>query len=433
MRTTALPIPGIVTGAYPERRTDERRRSADVPFMQRLRSRLEGDQRIHQRLLANVHAYDKQLPALSELALMARIKEVRKRLAASGFTLEASAEAFAVVREASRRQLGLAHFDTQLIAGHIMLSNRLAEMATGEGKTLTAALTAATVAMAGMPVHVITANDYLVARDAELLRPVYAALGLSVGFVTQPMDQARRRAAYACDITYCTAKEIVFDYLRDRMVRRNISSELHERVRRLDTGGDAPSALLLRGLWMALIDEADSILIDEARTPLVLSQSRINVQQQRYFREALAIAAKLDPATDFQVSMVDSQARLSERGRAKVDAQAESIGGSWLDSRLREELVTMAICARFLYQRDRHYIVRDGKVIMIDQTTGRVAPGRMWSRGLHQLIEEKEGCPPSGEQETIAQITYQRFFPRYLRVGGMSGTMLEAKTEIASV
>jgi preprotein translocase subunit SecA len=369
---------------------------------------------------------------LSDAAWQTRLRDLRARLGASGLDGETTAEAFALVREATRRQLGTPHYDTQLIAGRIMLGNRLVEMATGEGKTLAAALTAATAGLAGIPVHVLTANDYLVTRDAETLGPVYRYLGLTVGAVTQPMDQAARRTAYGCNVTYCTAKELVFDYLRDRLVRRGMSSHLHERVRQLDSG-PAPSALLLRGLWMALIDEADSILIDEARTPFILSQSRVNDQQQGYFRQALQLATRLRPGVEFRVDAATRQAALTDRGCQALDSSASSIGGLWNDRRHREEVVGLALAAHHLYARDRDYLVRDGKVLMIDQTTGRVAPGRVWSKGLHQLLEVKEGCKPTGEMETIAQITYQRFFPRYLRLCGMSGTLAEASRELRSV
>jgi len=380
-----------------------------------------------------VHEQDATLRNLLEPAFQAHVREVRARLASSGFQNYGSAAGFALVREATRRRLGMAHYDTQLIAGDIMLSNQLAEMATGEGKTLTAALTAATAALAGMPVHVITANDYLVERDAQTLAPVYAALGLSVGTVIQKMDQTQRRAAYACDITYCTAKELVFDYLRDRLVRRNVASDLHERVRRIDGTQTEQSSLLLRGLWMALIDEADSILIDEARTPLVLSQSRINVQQLNYLRQAQQLADRLKQGIEYRLHPAESRVELTAAGCAQVDRHGEAIGGLWRDRRHREEVISMALAARHLFLRDRHYIVRDDEIIMIDQNTGRLAPGRVWSRGLHQLIEAKEGCAPTGDQETIAQITYQRFFPRYLRLGGMSGTLHEARDELYSV
>ncbi len=433
MRPAALPTPGIATGPYPERRDPNRKRSVGG-WLVRLSRALPGvERRSHRTFLAHVHEQDAHLRNLSTAAFQGQVRDLRARLAASGFKNYGNAAAFALVREATRRELGLVHFDTQLIAGNIMLGNRLAEMATGEGKTLTATLTAATVALAGMPVHVITANDYLVERDAEVVGAVYRALGLSVGIVTQPMDQTQRRAAYACDITYCTAKELVFDYLRDRLVRRDIASDLHERVRRLDGAETAQSGLLLRGLWMALIDEADSILIDEARTPLVLSQSRVNVQQVNYLKEALRLADTLKSGVDYRLHAAEGRAELLPAGRSRIDAQAQRMGGLWRDSRHREEVISMALAARYVFLRNQHYIVRNDEIIMIDQNTGRLAPGRVWSRGLHQLIEAKEGCKPTGDQETIAQITYQRFFPRYLRLGGMSGTLQEAHAELYGV
>jgi preprotein translocase subunit SecA len=433
MRRAAHSTPGIASGPYPERRDAARKRSPGASLKNLARAVPGAERRSYGRFLARVHEQDARLRNLSDPAFQAHIREVRTQLASSGFENYGSAIGFALVREATRRQLGLAHYDTQLIAGDIMLNNRLAEMATGEGKTLTAALTAATMALAGMPVHVVTANDYLVERDAEVVGPVYRALGLSVGAVTQKMDQAERRTAYACDITYCTAKELVFDYLRDRLVRRDVASDLHERVRRLDSDPAAQSGLLLRGLWMALIDEADSILIDEARTPLVLSRSRVNVQQVNYFRQALALADALKSGVDYRLLAGESRAELLPAGTAQIDRQGEIMGGLWRDRRHREEVISMALAARHLFLRDQHYIVRNDEIIMIDQNTGRLAPGRVWSRGLHQLIEAKEGCAPTGDQETIAQITYQRFFPRYLRLGGMSGTLQEARDELHAV
>jgi preprotein translocase subunit SecA len=421
----------MTAGPYPER-ADAQRSGLALAWSQ-VRAPVRIEQHRQARFLSRVHAHDQGLRSLPEGAWPSRLRDLRARLGGSGFALDTTAEAFALVREATRRQLGMPQYDTQLVAGRIMLGDRLAEMATGEGKTLAAALTAATAAMAGIPVHVITANDYLVARDAEMLAPVYRYLGLTVGSVTQPMDQAARRAAYGCNVTYCTAKELVFDYLRDRLVRRDMSSHLHERLRALDSGLAQPSTLLLRGLWMALIDETDSILIDEARTPFILSQSRVNDRQQTYFKEALQLAIRLRPGVDFRLDPGTRQAILTDSGREALDATAASIGGLWRDRRHREEVITLALAAHHLYARDRDYLVRDGQILMIDQITGRIAPGRVWSKGLHQLLEVKDGCKPTGEMETIAQITYQRFFPRYLRLCGMSGTLAEAARELRSM
>jgi preprotein translocase subunit SecA len=430
MRSAALSVPGMTSGPYPERGDTQPSRLSCAWSLLQAPARIERHRQ--GRFLARVHSNDQALRTLSEHAWQARLRDVRARLAATGFTAQISAETFALVREATRRQLGMPHYDTQLIAGRIMLGNRLAEMATGEGKTLAAALTAATAALAGIPVHVITANDYLVARDAQTLGPVYGYLGLSVGAVTQPMDQAARRTAYGCHITYCTAKELVFDYLRDRLIRREMSSHLHERVRQLD-GGERPSQMLLRGLWMAVVDEADSVLIDDARTPFILSQPRVNDRQHIYFKEALKLAMRLRPGAEFGLDHSTRQVTLTDGGREALAATAASVGGLWKDRRHREEVIALALAAQHLYARDRDYLVRDGKVLMIDQTTGRVAPGRVWSKGLHQLLEVKEGCKPTGEMETIAQITYQRFFPRYLRLCGMSGTLTEAADELRSM
>jgi preprotein translocase subunit SecA len=431
MRTAVLQAPGVALGSYPERSAEgaARRRALDSSLIRlgALQERRQG------RFVDAVEAQGSALVKLSDADLQRRVRALRGELHASGFDEPIMAQALAVVREASRRTLGKAHFSTQILAARIMLSGRLAEMATGEGKTLAAGLVAGAAALSGIPVHVITANDYLVARDAQSLEPVYRLLGLKVGWVTQPMDQAQRRAAYACDITYCTAKELVFDYLRDRLVRRTQPSELHARVQQMDADKTGPGKLLLRGLWMALIDEADSILIDEARTPLILSQPRVNPQQQRYFKEALQIAIRLAAGSDFRIEAGTQHAALADRGRAAAEQLAKQYGGLWQDRRHREEMISLALAAHHIYARDRDYIVRDRKILMVDQTTGRVAPGRMWSKGLHQLIEIKEGCPPTGEMETIAQITYQRFFPRYLHLAGMSGTLTEARDELAKV
>jgi preprotein translocase subunit SecA len=430
MKPAALTVPGLLTGGYPERdfagqTRGEARTGLRAPApVQRHRQR---------RFVTLVERHCERFAALIGPAWLAAVREVRTQLAADGFADEIAAQAFALAREATRRTLGKSQFHTQIIAARSMLSGRLAEMATGEGKTLAAVLTAATAALAGIPVHVLTANDYLVGRDAELLTPVFALLGLTVGAVTRPLDQAQRRAAYACDITYCTAKELTFDYLRDRLVRRRVQSALHERVRRMEGGDVAPAPLLLRGLCMAIVDEADSILIDEARTPLILSQPRINPQKQLYIEQALQLAVRLTQGADFQVDTAVQEAVLTEAGRAKLAELAAPLGGLWQDRRHRDEIVVLALAAHHVFHRDKHYLVRERKVIMIDQTTGRVAPGRMWSRGLQQLLEVKERCPPSGEQETIAQITYQRFFPRYHYLCGMSGTLAEARAELRSV
>ncbi|MGH8679638.1 MAG: DEAD/DEAH box helicase [Burkholderiales bacterium] len=435
MRTTTLPVPGLLLGAYPERRAPEpdvlarfagQAGAALAPLLGLRDGR-------YASFLARVGALESQFQGFSPEEFAERLHDARVTMSRYGLIEPLMVEAFALIRRSCLQELGVRPYDTQLIAARIMLDNRLAEMATGEGKTLAAAICAATAALAGIPVHVITANDYLVARDAESLRPLYAALGLSVGCVTQPLEFHRRQQAYGCDITYCTGKELVFDYLRDRIVRNREGSDLAIRAAQLNCASTASRPTLLRGLCMAIVDEADSILIDEARVPLILSELRSNPGQHEYHRHALRLALQLTVDQDFCLDPHRMSAELMPNGRNRVDHWARELGSIWQNRLHREETFCMALAATHLFHRDRHYLVRDGTVGIIDETTGRLAAGRVWSRGLHQLIEAKEDCQPSGEQVPVAQITYQRFFQRYFRLGGMSGTLREARGELQSI
>jgi preprotein translocase subunit SecA len=394
-----LPIPGALWGRYPERR-------ARRPLPLRLLPRRYG---------ARADALGRiDLRSLSDAALAAHVRELRQRLAREGLAGRAVAQALAAAGELAWRELGQRPHRVQLIAALAMLDGCLAEMATGEGKTLAAALAAAVAALARVPVHVITANDYLAQRDAAALRGLYARLGLSTGAVAQDMDASARRAAYACDIAYCSAKELVFDYLRDSLAQ-----------------GAAAPRRVLRGLCMAIVDEADSILIDEASVPFILSRARHDASSRDCQRRALELAAALEPGRDFTLDLAQRSAELTAAGQQR----AEALDGDalWQVRRYREEMVRLAVSALHLLQRDRDYLVRDGRVEIIDPTTGRTAPGRAWSRGLHQMIEIKEGCAASPITESAAQITYQRFFARYLRLTGMSGTLAEGRAELARV
>jgi preprotein translocase subunit SecA len=301
-------------------------------------------------------------------------------------------------------------------------------MKTGEGKTLVATTAVYLNALAGKGVHVVTVNDYLARRDSEWMGRVYGFLGMTVGVIVHGLDDDQRRAAYACDITYCTAKELVFDYLRDGLGRSR--DPLQHRLNQLAGETAAP---LLRGLCMAIIDEADSILIDEARVPFILSQPVGNAQETEYLDQSLRIARALRIDTDFRLDAAARATELTAQGRERVEMLVRRLAAVWRNRLHREEAVCTALAALHFYRRDRHYLVRDGKVLIIDDTTGRVAPGRAWSRGLHQLIELKEGCTPTAPQVTAAQITYQRFFPRYLRLGGLSGTLCESAGELRAL
>ncbi|MDP3522338.1 MAG: hypothetical protein Q8S02_17145 [Hydrogenophaga sp.] len=412
------PAPGVVWGSYPERT------QADPLVHWRL-----GARRYHRQ----ANAAEGALPrwrALTPAAFSAELTRLRARLSYDGLTEAHIAEALAAISEAVRRTLGLALYRTQLFAAAVILDNRLAEMATGEGKTLAALLAAATGGLAGMPVHVLTANDHLVARDAERLAPVCALLGLSLGAVTQGMDEPQRRAAYACDITYVTAKQLVFDYLRDSIRPGAARQDMARRALALGHDG---SPALLRGLCMAVVDEADSLLIDEARTPLVLSRQVDYPASHAFLWQAYVTGGQLCEGSDFHIAPDDDPPRLTDAGRERLQALCAPLGGRWRSTRLREDAVSLALQARHTHHRDQHYLVRAGQVDIIDATTGRGAPGRVWARGLHTLIEIKEGCKPSPATRTVAQISYQRFFPRYLRLGGMSGTLTDARAELREI
>jgi preprotein translocase subunit SecA len=370
------------------------------------------------------------LDRLEDAELRARAAQLRARLQRAGYRdLGRAAECFALVREAAARAIGQRHFDVQLIGGWAMLNGMLAEMETGEGKTITATLAAATAALAGRAVHVITVNDYLAERDSQWMRPVYEALGLSVGCIRQGMAPDARRAAYRCDVAYCSNKEIAFDYLRDRMVLGGKSRPIASRIDAL-SGGGIEDRLLLRGLQFAIVDEADSVLVDEARTPLILSAQGRHSQQEELHRKALELAGRLAEG-DYRIG--EEGVEIADAGLDKLEALSEALSGVWRGPRRREQLVRQALSALHVFKRDKHYLVRDAKVVIIDENTGRLMPDRSWEQGLHQLIELKEGCEVTGQRETLARISYQRFFRRYIHLAGMTGTAREVAAELWAV
>lgn len=423
-----LPIPGIVLGGYPERQPA---RAADPQGLwRRLREYLPAKDLVDDNgaFTAHVLASREVFEPLSDDSFQLIVDYLRKQLFVQGCERGAQAAAMACVGEAARRTLGWVPFPTQIMAARIVLRNRLAEMQTGEGKTFAIAIAASVAAMAGIPVHVITANEYLVARDAAAFEPLFRRLGLSVGRVLHGQDPAARRQAYACDVTYCTAKELVFDYLKDGLLRGRARHDLQHRVSELAREeGDGPRPLL-RGLCMAIVDEADSVLIDEAATPLVLARALQASGETAELRQALRVARNL--RADRHFTLLASDVTLTGTARAVLERLAAGASPAWRDPRYREELVCQALRALHCHARDRDYVVREDKVYVVDQTTGRLAEGRAWSRGLHQLVELKEGCTPTSRQQTLAQITFQRFFPRYLRLGGTSGTLTEARREL---
>jgi preprotein translocase subunit SecA len=383
------------------------------------------------RILEAVNQHEGEFRGLSSGALSKRAVELRRRLGIEGLVQENVGLTFALVRELADRTLGMRPYDVQLIGGWVMLHGMIAEMQTGEGKTLAATLPASAAALCGIPVHVVTVNDYLVTRDAEWARPLYQSLGLSVGSITEGMEHEDRRRAYACDVTYCANKQVVFDYLRDRLVLGERVGRLQLQLEGLLANEPRSDRLLMRGLCCAIVDEADSVLIDEARTPLIISAGGSSEDQARIYEEALEVTRLLTEREHF--ARREHEIELTDRGRERLRELAEPIGGVWTAERRREELGRLALSALYLFERDRHYLVKDDKVQIIDEYTGRLMPDRSWERGLHQLIEVKEGCKITEQRDTLARISYQRYFRRYLLLCGMTGTAKEVAGELWSV
>ena len=374
-----------------------------------------------------------RLAKLSDRELTCEILPLRERLLTDGFLLVHVAQSFALVREFSARVLGLRHHDSQIMGGLVMLRGMVAEMETGEGKTLTATLTAATAALAGVPVHVVSVNDYLTERDAENMAPLYRALGLSVGFAVHGQAPEQRRQAYGCDITYATNKELVFDYLRDRLTMADRPDPIMVQAESLQGRGSRARRLLMRGLHFAIVDEADSVLIDEARTPLIISGSSGVREEREFLEQALHLAGDFVRDRDFELDEARRQILLTPVGRSRIEDAAQRLGVLWSGLVRREGAVHQALTALHLFIRDEQYLVRDGKVQIIDEFTGRVMPDRSWEQGLHQLIELKEGCELTQRREPLAKISYQRFFRRYLCLAGMTGTAREVADELWGV
>ncbi len=376
----------------------------------------------YQPIVSDINLLEEEIAPLSDEQLRGKTAEFRQRLEKAPSPAiqrqlldELLPEAFAVVREAGKRVLGMRHFDVQLIGGMVLHEGQIAEMKTGEGKTLVATLPAYLNALTGAGVHVVTVNDYLARRDAEWMGQVHRFLGLSVGLIQQDMAPPDRRRNYACDITYATNSELGFDYLRD-----NMANDIEEVVQ--------------RQFHYCIIDEVDSILVDEARTPLIIS-GQVERPQEKYMRAAEIAAALeraegmakdgIDPEGDYEVDEKQRNVTLTDEGYTKAEQLLDVLdlfdpADPWA------HYITNALKAKELFVKDVNYIVRGGDAVIVDEFTGRVMPGRRWSDGQHQAIEAKENLPIQPETQTLASITYQNFFLLYPRLAGMTGT---AKTE----
>lgn len=431
MRTAlTLPRPGPRWGLYPQRPRSARTASAPSVLTgpwprlgwlpahwtrQRHQGWL-GEVRAHQAALENSPTW--RSPG-QRLLLVQRIK---LRLRGEGLHADSLAEALALVALLMHDKLQRALHDTQLLAAAMLLDQSAVELATGEGKTLAMAAAAAVAALAGVPTHVVTANDYLAQRDARSLAPLWSALGLQVGHIHPDDSPARRRVSYGSDIVYATAKELAFDHLRDALGARA-------------QGHDIP---VMRGLSLALLDEADSILLDEAVVPLRISSAcdepaPRQAQRRAVWWQAWHLASRMALGTHAQPGPQAPQILLTPDGLTELARLTQGMSGLWLRPAWRQELVQIALTARHGLHRDQHYLVRDGQIVLLDTLTGRKADGRVWSQGLQALIELKEGCQASPPTDTLAQLTFQRFFQRYWRLGGLSGTLREARSELHEV
>jgi preprotein translocase subunit SecA len=364
-----------------------------------------------------INELEKELEALSDEALKARTEAFKKQVAEGTSLDDILVPAFATVREAAKRTLGQRHFDVQLIGGMILHEGKIAEMKTGEGKTLVATLPVYLNAVSGRGVHVVTVNDYLAKRDAEWMGQIYNFLGLSVGVIVHGLDDEQRKKSYDCDITYGTNNELGFDYLRDNMKYR-----LEDMVQ--------------RGHTYAIVDEVDSILVDEARTPLIISGPLDD--RSEFYNTIDSYIPQLDKA-DYEVDEKQRTVTLTEVGMEKLEQRLRAAGQLKGDSLYDVENVSVvhhvnqALRAHKLFQRDKDYIVRNGEVVIIDEFTGRMMPGRRYSEGLHQALEAKEHQPIQPENQTLASITFQNYFRMYEKLAGMTGTALTEAEEFMDI
>ncbi len=415
-RTSGEPLPRGLDAAW----------NAGVGLLDRCVPRYRGFVRRVEKILSlEKHLSEMADSKLREIA--GELREVFRRGRDNASDLE---RAFALVREVAFRQIGEKPFPVQVAGALALESGCIAEMATGEGKTLASTMPVTVVGWRGQGCHVITVNDYLAKRDAEWMGRIYRFCGLSVAYIEQQMPPEQRKAAYMADVTYCTNKEVAADFLRDRLVLgglRGLSSTLLARI----TGGgrQVTDRLVQRGLYYAVVDEADSILIDESVTPLIISGDAPNPQQIESFRQATEIAGRLKLQIDYRINHRYREIELTDQGERHLEELRRGLGGIWRANRRCREMVNQALTAKELYLHDKHYVIDDGKIVIVDEFTGRMMPDRTWRDGLHQAIEAKENVEINPPKDTYARISFQRFFRMYHKLSGMTGTASEAVDE----
>ena len=384
------------------------------------------------RIVAVTNAAARALAKLDDAELNVRRRILRTALRREGLHRDLVGDAFALIRHDAEACLQLRLTDSQLMGGWAALGGRIAEMGPGEGKTLAAACAAATAALMGRTTHVICATDATARRDGERMAPLYESLGLSLGIIEHDHDETTRRAAYGCDITYGSAAEFAFDYLRDRMVLGAKTGYVHLMLDRLWGSRGRTGKLIMRGLDFAVIDDAHDVLLDQARAPQAISGEAVSGDERAMSLRAFAVVDGLERGIHFTVVEDDPRVSITDRGKTRIKELIDTDNAQQNGAPLRYEMIGEALLARFLLFRDRHYVVRQGRVFIVDERSGEVTADRQWSGGLQQLIEVKEGCEPSGRRVTLARMSYQSYFRRYRRLGGLSSVACEGAAEFWS-
>ena len=390
-------------------------------------------------ILWSVRWHQRRYAKMTDEELNASVRGVRiklrQRLRDQDLPTWTTGEAFALIREASSRVLKMRHYDVQILGAYSMLRGQIGEMRTGEGKTLCATLAVATIALSGRQVHVMTVNDYLAKRDADETNPLYDFLGLTHATVLEGQDGPTRRAAYMQEIVYGTNKEIAFDYLRDRAILRRAPGNLQRKIDKLTPGSGPTEPLRMQGLPFAIIDEADSVLIDEARTPLIISGAGAleGGIPDAVFVAGMDAAKSMIEGIHYKLPRGVKRVEILEAGYDYLEDLTEGSIDTFSVPVIRDHAVQQALNALHLFNLGDAYIVKDDKVQIVDENTGRTMPDRTWSDGLHQMVELKEGLEISPSNETLSRMTYQRFFRRYNRIGGMTGTAQDAAWELWTV
>lgn len=388
------------------------------------------------RFVRKVISKSDQLIELSEIDFKHHLLELRKDLMLHGLTGELQLKAFAAVREAAGRSLGMRHHHTQISASVMIMRGMVAEMATGEGKTLACTLASCTAALAGIKVHVVTTNDYLAKRDCDEMQPLFTYLNVTAASIVNERSLGERQKIYAASIIYSSNNELVFDYLKDSLVLGDRYNPIDLYRDLIDGRNDYAHRLMHQGLVFAIVDEADSVFIDESRTPLVISGGESEMaDSEALLQYVMSVAESLVLGEQYSVDFHHRRIILLPEGKLRIsqlrEENAEQL--AWVERIRAEELFLQALSALYLFERDRHYIVADDKVMIVDEYTGRLAPDRSWEGGLHQLIELKEGCTLTKPQKTLAKISYQQFFQKYYFLSGMTGTANEVMRELYSV